>query len=386
MSETLDRTEMMAPPVKFPKKKVALVLAYLGTNYQGMQMYIGLMRACRTDKGVHAAMQVVSLKVIFKDPIASIMSSINSHLPKDIRVCGIHPVSQTFDSKLHCDSRFYEYLLPTFMFKCDSSFDLSFLENMAAKRDTLDGKNEAASDGSECEDNVAGNEDQASMQKHKLAADFYSNNFKPTLADIEQLSAFRLSSKEKDRLDALLKCFEGSHFFHNYTIKKSAVDPSACRKIISFSKAHWYPLPLIPRNGDHDYASRCPGLFDGHFQESFEIRKNECPKSPWRGSLVSSKINPLSYDTYALEIDSFKEKEIYPAIASEEFSKNIFMNWWCAISLHAYDFQYVLQQWTPPDSEVSKKKIKKGKYSADQASQSEPPKVEQKNPDPSISQ
>lgn len=193
------------------------------------------MRACRTDKGVHAAMQVVSLKVIFKDPIASIMSSINSHLPKDIRVCGIHPVSQTFDSKLHCDSRFYEYLLPTFMFKCDSSFDLSFLENMAAKRDTLDGKNEAASDGSECEDNVAGNEDQASMQKHKLAADFYSNNFKPTLADIEQLSAFRLSSKEKDRLDALLKCFEGSHFFHNYTIKKSAVDPSACRKIISFS-------------------------------------------------------------------------------------------------------------------------------------------------------
>lgn len=41
MSETLDRTEMMAPPVKFPKKKVALVLAYLGTNYQGMQMYVG---------------------------------------------------------------------------------------------------------------------------------------------------------------------------------------------------------------------------------------------------------------------------------------------------------------------------------------------------------
>ena len=44
------------------------------------------MRAARTDKGVHAAGQVISLKMITEDP--NIVEKINSHLPEQIRIWG----------------------------------------------------------------------------------------------------------------------------------------------------------------------------------------------------------------------------------------------------------------------------------------------------------
>lgn len=36
------------------------------------------------------------------------------------------------------------------------------------------------------------------------------------------------------------------------------------------------------------------------------------------------------------------------------------MNWWSAISCHAYDFKYLLEDWIPSAFELSKKKFKKG--------------------------
>jgi tRNA pseudouridine38-40 synthase len=44
------------------------------------------MRAARTDKGVHAAGQAISLKMIIEDP--NIVNKINEHLPEQIRVWG----------------------------------------------------------------------------------------------------------------------------------------------------------------------------------------------------------------------------------------------------------------------------------------------------------
>lgn len=47
---------------------------------------VSFMRAARTDKGVHAAGNVVSLKLIVEDP--DIVTKINSYLPDQIRVWG----------------------------------------------------------------------------------------------------------------------------------------------------------------------------------------------------------------------------------------------------------------------------------------------------------
>ncbi|KAH0822550.1 hypothetical protein GEV33_000205 [Tenebrio molitor] len=127
---------------KIKRRKFAVLLGYSGTNYYGMQRnpntptieeelfqslyknkYISqenftqvqtmqFQRAARTDKGVSAARQVVSLKL----PENVEVSKINENLPEVIRVFGIKRVTKGFNSKVQCDSRSYIYLLPTVSF------------------------------------------------------------------------------------------------------------------------------------------------------------------------------------------------------------------------------------------------------------------------------
>ena len=73
-----------------------------------------LVRCARTDKGVHAAGNVISLKLIVEDP--NVIQKINEHLPDQIRVWGIERTNGSFSCYQTCDSRWYEYLIPTFSF------------------------------------------------------------------------------------------------------------------------------------------------------------------------------------------------------------------------------------------------------------------------------
>ncbi|XP_027757177.1 tRNA pseudouridine synthase A isoform X1 [Empidonax traillii] len=131
---------------KSPKRKIVLLMAYSGKGYHGMQRNVGssqfktieddlvsalvqsgcipenhgqdmkkmsFQRCARTDKGVSAAGQIVSLKVRLIDDI---LEKINSHLPSHIRILGLKRVTGGFNSKNKCDARTYSYMLPTFAF------------------------------------------------------------------------------------------------------------------------------------------------------------------------------------------------------------------------------------------------------------------------------
>ena len=71
-------------------------------------------RCARTDKGVHAAGNVISLKLIIEDP--KVVEKINENLPAQIRVWGIERTIGSFSCYQACDSRWYEYLIPTHCF------------------------------------------------------------------------------------------------------------------------------------------------------------------------------------------------------------------------------------------------------------------------------
>lgn len=71
-----------------------------------------LMRCARTDKGVSAAGNVVSLKLMVDDP--DVVKKVNEHLSPQIRVWNIQVTNQGFNGHKACDSRIYEYLIPTF--------------------------------------------------------------------------------------------------------------------------------------------------------------------------------------------------------------------------------------------------------------------------------
>jgi len=128
---------------KRKKVKVALIFGYLGSNYQGLQINPGAhtvekvleeaivkvggishsnsFAACgelskvqwtrcgRTDKGVHAAGQVVGLRIL---PSDALLEDLNATLPEDIRVFAITRVTKAFNAKNHCSGRSYLYMLP----------------------------------------------------------------------------------------------------------------------------------------------------------------------------------------------------------------------------------------------------------------------------------
>ena len=96
-------------------------------------------RCARTDKGVHAAGNVISLKLIIEDP--DIVSKINEKLSPQIRVWGIEQTNGAFSAYQLCDSRIYEYLIPTHCFipPHPQSFLGKQIMELAEEADDLDG-------------------------------------------------------------------------------------------------------------------------------------------------------------------------------------------------------------------------------------------------------
>jgi tRNA pseudouridine38-40 synthase len=120
------------------------MLGYSGSGYRGMQMMhdqktiegdlfaafvaagaiskanaddpkkSSFARCARTDKGVHAAGNLISIKLIIEDP--DIVDKINEKLSPQIRVWGIERTIGSFNCYQACDSRWYEYLIPTHCF------------------------------------------------------------------------------------------------------------------------------------------------------------------------------------------------------------------------------------------------------------------------------
>ncbi|EPX73633.1 tRNA pseudouridine synthase Lsp1 [Schizosaccharomyces octosporus yFS286] len=138
------RPEHLVVGEKKPKRKAACLVGYCGTGYHGMQLNppsktiegdlfdafvkagavssynsddpkkVALARAARTDKGVHAAGNVITLKLIMEDE--QLIEKVNQHLPPSIRVWDVIRTINSFNPRTYCESRIYEYLIPTYAF------------------------------------------------------------------------------------------------------------------------------------------------------------------------------------------------------------------------------------------------------------------------------
>ena len=95
------------------------------------------MRAARTDKGVSAIGQVVSLKMVVGFAEYDVISNINKHLPDQVRVLGYTKTTAGFDARKHCDKRRYEYILPVWAFdptSCRGRIDVEEAELASASK------------------------------------------------------------------------------------------------------------------------------------------------------------------------------------------------------------------------------------------------------------
>lgn len=136
------------PSDDHPKRKYAVCFGYLGSAYQGLQINpnaltveavllkafllsgsieesnyenpqkIGWTRAARTDRGVHAISQVCAMKLkVMPNKEDELRLTLNSFLPADIRVFDVKRVTKSFNSKVACSGRRYQYLFPTYLLK-----------------------------------------------------------------------------------------------------------------------------------------------------------------------------------------------------------------------------------------------------------------------------
>lgn len=142
------------------KRKVALVIGYDGATYHGLQRNkdvvtvsdvledafysvgaisddnvghlekIKWQTAARTDRGVCAAGNVISAKLLFnkEEQIAGnafqmTKARINNALPDHMRVFGIQSITGSFSARINCDARWYEYLLPVSALPKGTSLD-----------------------------------------------------------------------------------------------------------------------------------------------------------------------------------------------------------------------------------------------------------------------
>jgi tRNA pseudouridine38-40 synthase len=265
-----------------------------------------LVRCARTDKGVHAAGNVVSLKLIVEDP--DIVSKINENLNPQIRVWGIEPTNRSFSCYNLCDSRVYEYMLPshclipphpsTYIGKriaefAESTGDLerfnqrqeevaSFWDDTHKRRiqpilDRLDERTRKIVkkalyiyDESKVEDKDYADLEAAEAQQPDVNTN--SGDIKPSTlteqnngneeakpterpkslitaaikdirsAYIAEKRAYRVPPARLARLREALSKYVGSNNFHNYTIQKSFRDPSARRFIKTFEIS---PDPIL---------------------------------------------------------------------------------------------------------------------------------------------
>jgi len=114
-------------------RNIKISLEYEGTNYCGwqkqkntphtiqnileltlskiLQQNIKVKGASRTDRGVHARMQVANFKINSSLEVSRIKEALNSLLPPDIRVINIEEVSLEFDALRDCKSKTYRYFI-----------------------------------------------------------------------------------------------------------------------------------------------------------------------------------------------------------------------------------------------------------------------------------
>ncbi|CAG8530265.1 8937_t:CDS:10 [Paraglomus brasilianum] len=384
-TEQVDKGDAKEP--RKPKRKVAALVGFCGTGYQGMQINpnaktiegdlfkafvaagavskdnsddpkkVSLMRAARTDKGVHAAANVISLKMI---DIPDLVQKINENLPDQLRMWGFVRVIRSFHAKTLCDSRIYEYLIPSYVFQPAPP---KTSPTPHAAEPTL--VNEQSQDNSFRKPwvniPVATPEEMVEKRTYRIPAD--------TLYVVRQ--GFRE--------------YEGTHNFHNFTSGRTYHERSCDRYIVKFevsspkmiNDTEWLKLKVHGQSFMLHQIRKMVALIVmvvrsdtplSLIAKTFNIEKINIPRAPSLGLLLEQPIfksynrkaeaggrETVDFAKYSQEIEKFKEDFIYSKIYEEEFAENVFQNWLNAMDVHFDDsYSYLNPEGIIPEKAIAK--------------------------------
>lgn len=380
-----------------PKKKVAVMIGYCGTGYFGMQLNPpnptiegalfdaliaagavskanltdlkknAFMRAARTDKGVHAAGNVISLKMIVEDP--DIVEKINTNLPDQIRVWGVERVNKGFDCRKMCSSRVYEYLLPTYSLLPPKA------SSVLGQRVTQFSKEFPGITGEDKEGDAwweqvnnkvrAAGLDPEAYERAQIALKEATDAGKVDAENLEYIKqvkaienelrrSYRILEERLNKFQDAMNQYVGHHNFHNFTVGKDFRDPSANRFIITtkvskpfvIKNTEWVSIKIHGQSfmlhqirkmigmASLVVRTRCP---ISRISEAFNKTRINVPKAPALGLLLECPVydginlklqgfgyNGISFKPFEEKMLAFKQKYIYDKIYDEEVRENTF--------------------------------------------------------------
>ncbi|XP_066142289.1 pseudouridylate synthase 1 homolog [Euwallacea fornicatus] len=325
INKTDDKTE------KIKRRKFAVLMGYSGVGYWGMQRNRGtqtieedlfkalfdaefinkecydvvqnmqFQRAARTDKGVSAARQVVSMKLGENFDI----SKVNEKLPEKIRLFAAKRVTKGFNSKSQCDFRTYIYVLPTIAFADTEKPQKAF----RIKEETLKEINEI-------------------LQLYVGTKNFHNFTVKKKPNDPSAKRFIKSFECEppfvKDNVEFCALKVYGQSFMMHQIRKMVGLVLAVVRGMTTQNtiiKAFTYETVNVPR---------APGLglfLDYVHYERYNYRYGE-----------DGMHEKLIWEEVENDVKEFKEKHILPTILNTEINEEAMM-WWIQNKLarHSYD-------------------------------------------------
>ncbi|KAI9510491.1 pseudouridine synthase [Russula earlei] len=370
-----DGREALEKAPRLPKRQSAILLGFCGSGCAGMQIQpdaktiegvlfdalvrvgavssdnsndptkVSLGRAARTDAGVHAAGNLVSLKLITQiSGVPDLVAAVNRLLPPEIRVWGINRVQNSFNARTSCDSRKYTYFFPSYLLippKPGSGlYTTSHCQAVpSSKRLSID-------------------------EIHSFWVESPPDSSKED--DLQRKRRWRTGPEAIQRLREIAQKFEGTHNFHNFTVGREFSDRSTQRhmKKIEISDAvvygstewinvmfHGQSFMLHQRKMVSALVLSCrTGTPPQIIEELYGPRQVFIPKMPALGLLLEypifesynrkiASVNeglsaedaefrpPVDFDIHHSKIEEFKQTYIYDKMREAEDRKAVFDAW-----------------------------------------------------------
>lgn len=368
------------------KRKIALFLGYVGALYHGMQKNPGVKtieglledaifeaggisianqgnmskvnwsRAARTDKGVSAVGQCVSLKMACEVDgklDESMIDHINDKLPDDVRCYGMMRPTRAFTARTDCNRRLYEYIMP--------------LRILGGPNELLSPEENANLDEHNNSSNPDGNTKIESNQNKGKANEGRKVNDDDSANDPRVV-----------KFNKILAQFEGTHSFHNFTDSTlRAGDDQAKRYLLSvkaqkpfrIGSVYYISIHLLGQSFIMHQIRKMVALslhiFHGYCPpETLPLAlslsaKIPIPTAPSLGlflnTLYFSLYNehhkdhlkePVTPDRWKEPMNKFKSECVYPAIARMESLERTMAKWLKTTSASTrYDREDIMARW-----------------------------------------
>ncbi|CAG7851679.1 tRNA pseudouridine synthase 1; AltName: Full=tRNA pseudouridylate synthase 1; AltName: Full=tRNA-uridine isomerase 1 [Serendipita indica DSM 11827] len=388
-----------------PKRQCAMLIGFCGTGYSGMQIQkdaktiegslfsalvkvgavsednsddatkVNIQRAARTDAGVHAARNVVSIKIIMDVPgVPNLVAAINSNLPEEIRVWDIVRTQNSFNSR----TRKYTYFLPTYMLLPPEPTSVTATALRESSGEAYD------------------------VAEHPFWKSVANQPITPESTLFMLRKKWRIDEDTLNRFKAALNTFIGTHNFWNFTVGREYKEAAAKRHIKTievsepaiYGETEWVSVQihgqsfmlhqrkmialatfLTRSQGDASlvqnlYTSsraripKAPALgllLEEPVFESYN-KKIETANSKWKDAAASGSKEPdedgehaanfirepVDFGKHRDEIEEFKKKYIYAEMQRTEDEQGVFDSWLSSIDNHEARLYYELRGQTVP--------------------------------------